>query len=43
MKGLKEVLAKVGALKRDIEELGAEVKVSISIDMILENIEEAEG
>ena len=42
MKGLKEVLANVGALKRDIEELGAELKVSVSIEMPLENLEKAE-
>ena len=40
MKGLKDVLAKVGALKRDLEDLGAEVKVSVSIEMPLEDLEE---
>ncbi len=35
-----DVLAKVIALMRDLEKLDAEVKVSISIDMPLENIEE---
>ncbi len=43
MKGLKDVLAKVEALKKDLEDLGAEVKVSVSIEIPLKNLEAVEG
>ncbi len=43
MKGLKDVLAKVGALERDLEELDAGSSVSISLVIPLENIEDQEN
>lgn len=42
MKGLKEILAKIETLRRDLEELGAHVKVNVSIDLPLKDLEEAE-
>lgn len=42
MKGLKDVLVKVEALRRDLEELGAEVQVGVSIEIPLDNLEAAE-
>ena len=43
MKEVEEVLAKIGVLKRDPEELGVEVKINISIESPLKDLEEAEA
>ena len=43
MKRLKEILTKIETLKRDLEELGCEVKMNVSIDLPLKDLEEAEG
>ena len=39
MKKLREVLASVEALKRDLEELGGDVQVKISVKIPLEDME----
>lgn len=43
MKDLKEILTKIETLRRDLEDLGVEVKMNISIDLPLKDLEEAEG
>ena len=43
MKGLREVLAKIEALRRDLEELGVEVTMNVSIDLPLKDLEDAEA
>lgn len=43
MKGLKEILTKIETLRKDLEELGVEVKMNVSIDLPLKDLEEAEG
>ena len=43
MKGLKEILTKIEPLRRDLEELGVEVKMNVSIDLPLKDLEEVEG
>jgi len=43
LKGLKEILTKIEILRRDLEELGVEVKMNVSIDIPLKDLEEAEG
>ncbi|NVM23860.1 MAG: hypothetical protein HWN68_19030 [Desulfobacterales bacterium] len=40
MKGLKEILTNVEALRRDLEELGVEVTMDVSIDLPLKDLEE---
>jgi len=42
LKGVKEILIKIETLRRDLEELGCEVKMNISIDFPLKELEEAE-
>ena len=42
MKGLKEILTKIETLRRDLEELGVEVKMNVSIDLPLKDLEKAE-
>ena len=43
MKGLKEILTKIETLRRDLEEMGVDVKMNISIDLPLKDLEEPEG
>ena len=43
MKGVKEILTKIETLRKDLEELGCKVKMNISIDFPLKDLEEAEG
>jgi len=43
LKGLKEILTKIETLRRDLEEMGVDVKMNISIDLPLKDLEEPEG
>jgi len=43
LKEVEEVPAKIGVLRRDPEELGVEVKVNVSIESPLRDLEEAES
>ncbi len=42
MKGVKEILTKIETLRKDLEEMGVEVKMNVSIDLPLKDLEEAE-
>ncbi|GAH18486.1 unnamed protein product, partial [marine sediment metagenome] len=41
MKGVKEILTKIETLRRDLEKLGCNVKMNVSIDFPLKDLEEA--